>query len=269
VSHCPMPRSLAEQDVLEDRLTRLDEPHVAPLNALVRKLQTARGGSATVPWFDPADGGIYARILALQEAPGARSVQAGIVRARGGGSGIISSDNNDHTAGNFSSARDKAGVPRSWLVSWNIVPWYLGNTTKIATPGQTDLAAASMWTRALLGLLPELVVVMVLGLSAQSGFKKLLAGGSVPRNFIVIPAPHPSPQNMNTRPTAMPRLVEAFETAAADVRRRDADTTARSLTQDAVERQEVRRHLAGRSLPRTPGTVAISGPRARPPSTRA
>jgi hypothetical protein len=237
-----MPRSLAEQDVLEDRLTRLDEPHVAPLNALVRKLQTARGGSATVPWFDPADGG---------------------------GSGIISSDNNDHTAGNFSSARDKAGVPRSWLVSWNIVPWYLGNTTKIATPGQTDLAAASMWTRALLGLLPELVVVMVLGLSAQSGFKKLLAGGSVPRNFIVIPAPHPSPQNMNTRPTAMPRLVEAFETAAADVRRRDADTTARSLTQDAVERQEVRRHLAGRSLPRTPGTVAISGPRARPPSTRA
>lgn len=51
------PRSLRDDAVLQDRLGRLEEPHVAPLNAWVLDLRGRLGPSAIVPWFDPADGG--------------------------------------------------------------------------------------------------------------------------------------------------------------------------------------------------------------------
>src|SRR5437763_661425 len=108
------PRSLRIPAMLEDRLARLREPHVAPLNAWVDDLKARLGASTIVPWFDPADGGHSATILWLLEAPGPKAT-----RERGG-SGIISCNNNDGTAENTWRTRDEAGVSRDLVVHWNV-----------------------------------------------------------------------------------------------------------------------------------------------------
>src|SRR3954466_14017030 len=72
----------------DERLRRLEEPHVAPLTALVRSLQE-RGLS--VPSIDPNDGGIDARVLFLLESRGPKAV----------GSTFISRDTTDPSARNI------------------------------------------------------------------------------------------------------------------------------------------------------------------------
>lgn len=74
-----------------------------------------------MPDFDPCDGGIDARILCLLEAPGTQAVRTT----------FISQDNPDPTARNMRSILAEAGVPRRWIIIWNIVPWYVGTMQKI------------------------------------------------------------------------------------------------------------------------------------------
>lgn len=128
------PRAFKDPAVLEQRLTRLDEPHVAALNGWVRDLRARLGPSAIVPWFDPADGDA-ASILWLLEAPGPRAT-----RERGG-SGIVSCNNNDGTAENMWRTRVEAGVSRHHVVHWNVVPYYLGSATNIRPWKSSDVAA--------------------------------------------------------------------------------------------------------------------------------
>jgi len=52
------PRAHRHRNAVKWKLTQLDEPHVAPLNAWVRELRVACGGGESVPWFDPAGGGV-------------------------------------------------------------------------------------------------------------------------------------------------------------------------------------------------------------------
>jgi len=59
------------------RLDGLEDPHIAPLTEYVRRLRKQRGGGESVPWIDPDDGGVHARVLLLLEAPGARAMGAG------------------------------------------------------------------------------------------------------------------------------------------------------------------------------------------------
>ena len=72
--------------------TRVDEPHVAPLNELVRRWREPAGRpSRAVPWFDPDGGGVGARVLLLMESSGPRTVAAGDL-------GFSSEDNEDPTS---------------------------------------------------------------------------------------------------------------------------------------------------------------------------
>lgn len=57
---------------MQRKLALLREPHVAPLTAFVERMRAERGQDA-VPWFDPTEAGVNARILLLLEAPGARA----------------------------------------------------------------------------------------------------------------------------------------------------------------------------------------------------
>ena len=52
-----------------DRRSRVDEPHVFALNALVRAWRAAVDEQRFVPWFDPDGPGVNARILVLMESP--------------------------------------------------------------------------------------------------------------------------------------------------------------------------------------------------------
>ena len=126
VTRIPMdaPKSLGITAVRGARVSALELPHVEPLSAFVRNLRAKMGPSYTVPYFDPADGGVQADCLFLLEAPGPKAVK----------SGFVSRNNPDETAKNFFLLNLEAGIDRERTIVWNIVPWYLGSGTKIRPP---------------------------------------------------------------------------------------------------------------------------------------
>lgn len=78
-----------------------------------------------------------APILLLLEAPGAKAT-----RERGG-SGFVSPDNNDGTAQNMWELLAEAGYDRGAdVVTWNVVPWYIGSESKIRPADSEDLLQA-------------------------------------------------------------------------------------------------------------------------------
>lgn len=177
------------------------------LTGCVRALRTSRGGGESVPWFDPAEGGVRGRILILGEAPGPRALGVDSPRPNSKGSGFISPDNNDGTAANCWTLIHEAGIDRSDLVTWNIVPWYVGDGQRIRAANADDLREAAPALRDLLALLPDLRVVVLYGRKAAAGWAA--AGMTVP--FIEVP--HPSPTNLNTRPESRAKVLAGLRAA--------------------------------------------------------
>ncbi|CAN5741158.1 uracil-DNA glycosylase [soil metagenome] len=190
--------------MLQARLDRISEPHVAPLNEWVFRLRARLGADAMVPWFDPADGGVAATILWLLEAPGPKAS-----RERGG-SGIVSCDNDDGTAANAWQSRVDAKVDRALVVHWNVIPYHLGSTAKIRPWEPSDVRDAGPLLAELFALLPEIRCVILGGAAARATWSdhrpEAYAGA-------VVECPHPSPTNWNTRPATGAAVVDAWRTA--------------------------------------------------------
>ena len=83
------------------------------LNKFVGKIRKEMELTDEVPSFDMKNGNEDARILFILEAPGAKAIK----------SGFISFDNPDQTAINFREQLKRAGIDRSEIAIWNIVPW--------------------------------------------------------------------------------------------------------------------------------------------------
>lgn len=196
------PRSNREPGELERKFALLRSPHVAPLTDFVERLRATKP-EAAVPYFDPTEAGVNARILLLLEAPGRR---AALER----GSGFVSADNDDQTAQNVWELLREAGIDRTRdSVAWNVVPWYIGDGTKIRAARADDLAEARDATRELLSMLPNVRVVVLLGRPAAKAWAAL----EIDRD--TIEAPHPSPLSLNTRPERRDKLRAAFNDALA------------------------------------------------------
>jgi hypothetical protein len=166
-----------EPDHKAARLAQLDAPHVAALNAWVRREGQKR--RLDIPWFDPGDAGVGARVVLLLESPGPKSTAQS-------GSGIISVDNNDPTAENVWTFRRDAGLVEG-VLHWNAVPWYLGKGAKVT---EQDLNRALGLLRSLLLLLPALEIVVPMGNSAKRLWGRYC--NDRPNNLVVIPTWHPS-----------------------------------------------------------------------------
>ena len=111
----------------------------------------------------------------------------------------MSPDNNDDTAANMWRLLRDAGVERACnVVTWNVVPWYLGDGKRIRDPNSSDLQESQKPLRDLLGLLRscKLLAVVLLGKKAKEGWSDADVDSGLP----VRKAPHPSPQNLNTKP---------------------------------------------------------------------
>ena len=105
----------------------------------------------------------------------------------------------------------EAGIERRRdVVTWNIVPWYVGDGTRIRAATVKDVDEAAPSTRELLSLLPEVRVVVLLGKWASRGWKRLEIA-----TLPAIEAPHPSPLSVNTTPGARERLLGALIDAHA------------------------------------------------------
>lgn len=152
-----------------------------------------------MPDFDPTEAGVMARILLLLEAPGPKAT-----RERGG-SGFVSPDNDDATAQNMWWLLRDAGVNRRVeVVTWNVVPWYVGDDRKIRGATVFDLNEARPYVEELAGLLPDLGAVVLLGRKAAAGWARM--GLDRP----TIEAPHPSPVNLNPRPHLREEILRAL-----------------------------------------------------------
>ena len=185
-------------------MARVDEPHVAPLNQLVRKIRLEAGLESEVPYFDPYDGGMEARCLFLLEAPGPRAVA----------SGFVSRNNPDETAKNFLLLNREAALDRALTVSWNIVPWYIGTGSKIRPASSEDIARGLPYLEPLLASLPKLRVVVLVGRKAQRAetrVRELSPSAEVVHMF------HPSPLVLNTNRATRQVILGVLNRVAAMV----------------------------------------------------
>jgi hypothetical protein len=103
----PAPRGLRDPTRVDERIAMLETvEHIQPLREFRDDLISRRKvkqPDIIVPDFDPADAGVNARILLLFEAPGPKTIR------EWGGSGFISSDNDDQTAANAWVVRSRVG----------------------------------------------------------------------------------------------------------------------------------------------------------------
>ena len=193
------PGSSQDTSSADGKLERL-RPHIAPLTVFAKRLR-AEHPDRHVPWFDPDEAGDRARILMLQEAPGPKAIGD----EEFGGSGFVSPDNCDPTARNTKELLQAAGIVRDQLlVTWNVVPWYLGDSQRIAAARSRDLDESRQALRDLLDLLPRLRVVVLLGKKAAEAWER--AGLSHEREDLCVlgslpgrPLPHPSTQGLSRR----------------------------------------------------------------------
>lgn len=187
------------------KLDRIDAPHVAPLNRLVRTWREAEP-SRFVPWFDPDDGGTGARIAVLLERPAPSTV-------RDGAEAFCSEDNSSASSAALRRARDSSGLPRGGYVKWNAVPWTTPDARRPS--GAADVDEAREALHEFLRTLPELRVLVPLGAVALTAVMRYFTLADAPVIVPVLAAPHPSPANGAHRAEQHLRMVNAFTRAAA------------------------------------------------------
>lgn len=194
------------------KLERLWEPHVAPLNRAVASWRHRPDlAGRTIPWFDPDDGGIEARVLLLLEAPAPAT-------ARSGDDSFCSEDNDDSTNRTLKELRSRSGLERWQVVKWNVVPWAPPTPTSSPPAPKPDIPAALPALHTVMQLLPSTGLVITFGVRARVGFQKLVAAFDLaPLEAIAVP--HPSQRNARHREETLAAISAAFAQAAAVDRR--------------------------------------------------
>jgi uracil-DNA glycosylase len=178
------PKLLGDAEARSKRFSQLREPHILPLTAFVERLRAEAGADAAIPYFDPWDGGTDAEVLFLLEAPGPKAVL----------SGFISRNNPDETAKNMFELNAAAGLHRKKTILWNAVPWYIGSGTRIRAATPADLEAGLRPLPRLLGLLPKVHTIVLVGRKAQRMSKTIR---QVQPHLTLVTCPHPSPMFVN------------------------------------------------------------------------
>lgn len=208
------PYTLSEPDEVKRRLAMLRLPHIAPLVAYTQKITARLGDNYQIPYFDPYDGGIHAKVLFLLEAPGRKAVEALGVSI---GSGFISRNNPDPSAKNMCNLLKAAGIPRTDTLLWNIVPWYVGSNSKIRAVKKSDIETALSFFKELIDFLPNLKAIVLVGRKAQSA-KSQLAHLASTRFF---ESYHPSLQVINRSPERYNEILGTFKNIGAFLKNGD------------------------------------------------
>lgn len=192
------PKTLASNAERDARRLLLSEAHVQPLTELVNRIRAAKGSEYRIPYFDPLDGGINARVLFLLEAPGRKTAD----------SGFVSRNNPDETAKNFFLLNAEAGIDRRATTVWNAVPWYIGSGERIRPALKRDVTAAAPWLDELVGMMLQLEFVVFVG-------KKPLYAEPLVRkarpDLVCFSMPHPSPLFVNRLPANRQRILRVLK----------------------------------------------------------
>jgi len=181
------PKLLGMKAALEERLSQINDAHMAALTNFVHCLRERMGDGAAIPYMDPWDGGLEAEVLFLLEAPGAKAKN----------SGFVSMNNPDETAKNFFEIIHQVGIDRKRMVMWNTVPWYIGSGDRIRPATTSDIVDGIESLAELLQLLPKLRVIVLVGEKAKKAEKHVRG---VAPHLEVFATPHPSPMFVNRKP---------------------------------------------------------------------
>lgn len=158
-----------------------------------------------IPYVDPDQGGIRARVLVLLDNPSTKA-------ETGTGSGMLSLDNNDRTARNCREAYARHGISWSEVVHRNVVPFPVAG---IKNGGSTtaERTRAVRWTREFVDRCPDLDTVLLLGAAARDGWSR----AGIARDLDVLPGkiPHCSNRGLNSQGGR-----ELFEAAIAQIAHR-------------------------------------------------
>ncbi len=182
VSDCP--KSLRDPSIRKQRVSMLSENHIIPLVQFVSRMREERGVGDDIPHFDPADGGVSSQCLFVLEAPGPKAVK----------SGFVSRNNPDETARNFFELNASAGIPRKKTITWNIVPWFIGEHGKIRAAKKADIDEGLPYLHQLIELLPQLKTIVLVGRKAQRISSVLRTQYD---KINIISCYHPSPMFVN------------------------------------------------------------------------
>ena len=88
-----------------------------------------------------------------------------------GGSQLLCHQNDDPSAERFSRLLDASGISPAVIVTWNAYPWYVHGTNVTTT--QRDAAQPAL--EELLGLLPQLEVIVPCGAIARRAWRRFAA----------------------------------------------------------------------------------------------
>jgi len=176
---------------------------MSQLESFVEKIRSEQNLGIEVPGFDPKNGNEKARFLLILEAPGAKAVKTG----------VISFDNPDFTATNLKRQLEVAGIDRSEIAIWNVVPWYLGNDekTKIRPAKTRDISQCLGYLAELVSLLNRLECVVLVGAAARKAHVHL----SYTTKVRILSCHHPSPRVMNHSSDAARDNIAVFKAMKA------------------------------------------------------
>jgi hypothetical protein len=146
----------------EEQLADVRAEHVAPINALVDRIKDP-AAELWAPYIVSGYGGTSARLLSVLRDPGPKT------KLDHGGSGLLSTDNDDPTAKGIADGLSAAGIAVTDVLPWNIYPWYINRK-----PTTVELDAGAAPLVELIALLPELRVVMLHGGSAHQSWRRLV-----------------------------------------------------------------------------------------------
>jgi hypothetical protein len=170
---------------------------------------TDPAGRGWVPYVAPVYGGVDAHVLCMQRDPGPKT------HNELGGSGFLCLENDDATAERFATLLDEAGIPVNETLAWNAYPWYINRQPRAA---ELEAGAEPLWR--LLGLLPNLRVVMLHGGSARDGWKRLARRyPALASQFDVLPTYHTSSQAFIGPPEVRAERMAALRRAFAHTAR--------------------------------------------------
>ncbi len=183
--------------VLAVRRALLEREEMTPLREFAAGIRAVHGPT---PDFDPADGGVAARLLLLLETPGTAISKTG----------FVSADNPTGTAGNLRRFFAEAGIERRDVALWNAVPFVIHTGGPNRAPRMAEIRPGLTWVPRLLPLLPRLCCVVLSGRVA--GLAEPLVQANRP-DLPVIRVPHPSPIYVCTNPAIPRRIVDGLREA--------------------------------------------------------
>jgi uracil-DNA glycosylase len=168
------------------------------LAAVVNRIRLDSGLTTQVPDFDPKNGNEAARFLFVLEAPGPKAIRTG----------FVSFDNPDQTAKNLRDQLEQAGVNRSDIALWNVVPWYLGNDTQTKIRGamSSDVKKGLQYLTSVVQCMPNLECIILVGGAARKAHIHL----SRHTRARIVSCHHPSPKVQNTVSGAREENVAVF-----------------------------------------------------------